>query len=449
MENPQSPYRRELNKFTLVFSHILAELKAVWPGGVYQPDVIIVKHEARDFWRAAFADLLIVPWGDFAREFGKIHGFCSTQEEQALKKTVDLLENDHVSRFEFDIFTRLFQPWKQIMNTWNVIVVTHPGYRAFMTYDEVEDSLKRFIRKPGSYVFRLSCTRLGQWAIGFVTSQYKIVQTIPQSKSLYQALIDGMAEKVYLFPAGQDKNPDIRQKIRVAPADHIKVTQEQHDIYVDMDSTFELCKICSARSKNTRIEPCGHLLCAVCLNSWIEQSNGHETLCPFCRKTVLSTECVVIDPFSPEAKIPHTTYSALMDDDDDDNVDDYESVSLAHVVESGASTASSAPLAGSPSSEAGGPPRLPPRKNSISSSRRHKTQDPGLQAPPNPRTKRAVSVRHSRPLPPPAVAQDDAVADACRRLMNLGFSEPDVRKALKVAKNDVNIAADILLSFGQ
>lgn len=34
--------------------------------------------------------------------------------------------------------------------------------------------------KPGSYVFRLSCTRLGQWAIGFVTPAQTIVQTIPQ-----------------------------------------------------------------------------------------------------------------------------------------------------------------------------------------------------------------------------------------------------------------------------
>ena len=31
-----------------------------------------------------------------------------------------------------------------------------------------------------SYVFRLSCTRLGQWAIGYVTSDGNILQTIPQ-----------------------------------------------------------------------------------------------------------------------------------------------------------------------------------------------------------------------------------------------------------------------------
>ena len=45
-----------------------------------------------------------------------------------------------------------------------------------------------------SYVFRLSCTRLGQWAIGYVTADGNILQTIPQNKSLCQALLDGYRE---------------------------------------------------------------------------------------------------------------------------------------------------------------------------------------------------------------------------------------------------------------
>lgn len=45
-----------------------------------------------------------------------------------------------------------------------------------------------------SYVFRLSCTRLGQWAIGYVTTEGEILQTIPQNKSLCQALLDGARE---------------------------------------------------------------------------------------------------------------------------------------------------------------------------------------------------------------------------------------------------------------
>ena len=47
-----------------------------------------------------------------------------------------------------------------------------------------------------SYIFRLSCTRLGQWAIGYVTTDSTILQTIPQNKSLCQALIDGARDKL-------------------------------------------------------------------------------------------------------------------------------------------------------------------------------------------------------------------------------------------------------------
>lgn len=49
-----------------------------------------------------------------------------------------------------------------------------------------------------SYIFRLSCTRLGQWAIGYVTSDGNILQTIPHNKPLFQALIDGCRESLYV-----------------------------------------------------------------------------------------------------------------------------------------------------------------------------------------------------------------------------------------------------------
>jgi E3 ubiquitin-protein ligase CBL len=127
MENPDGPHRRELSKLTLVFNHMLADLTAMWPGGVFNSRVTIVKHEARDFWESTWPDAAIVSWDTFTTEFGRVHKFHSAEEMSALRKTVDLLENHHVSRFEFDVFTRLFQPWKQIMNTWNIIVVTHPG----------------------------------------------------------------------------------------------------------------------------------------------------------------------------------------------------------------------------------------------------------------------------------------------------------------------------------
>lgn len=181
MEDEKSEWRRELNKYTLLFSHMLSELKVMYnPDGAHKTDFKIVKTEAREFWENAFGRHVIVTWEAFLSEFEKVHKLCGPEEAKALKSTMDLMENNHISWFEFDIFTRLFQPWKQLLNNWNVIVIRHPGYQAFMTYDEVEAILSKFLDKPGSYVFRLSCTRLGQWAIGFVTPDHKIVQTIPQ-----------------------------------------------------------------------------------------------------------------------------------------------------------------------------------------------------------------------------------------------------------------------------
>lgn len=188
---------------------------------------------------------------------------------------------------------------------------------------------------------------MGQWAIGHVTSQGGIIQTIPQNTPLYQALIQGFKECwseqthisvcsvlivvcvfalsavcssvcSYLYPDGRDVNPDLtslhepaqRGKVKVTevsegsscllinysyyqwdpealPIENIKhiqncsllvfclvslmhtaTRQEQYELYCDIGSTFQLCKICAERDKDTRIQPCGHLLCQPCLTGW-------------------------------------------------------------------------------------------------------------------------------------------------------------------------------------
>ena len=48
----------------------------------------------------------------------------------------------------------------------------------------------------------------------------------------------------------------------------LQVTQEQYELYCEMGSTFQLCKICAENDKDIRIEPCGHLLCTPCLTLW-------------------------------------------------------------------------------------------------------------------------------------------------------------------------------------
>ncbi|XP_065082152.1 E3 ubiquitin-protein ligase CBL [Ochlerotatus camptorhynchus] len=327
MFDENSHYRRNLTKLSLVFSHMLSELKAIFPNGLFAGDQFrITKSDAADFWKSRFGNSTLVPWKLFRQELSQVHPISSGLEAMALKTTIDLTCNDYISNFEFDVFTRLFQPWNTLLRNWQILAVTHSGYVAFLTYDEVKARLQKYITKAGSYVFRLSCTRLGQWAIGYVTVEGDILQTIPQNKSLCQALLDGHREGFYLYPDGKPQNPDLSFAVQSPLEDHITVTQEQYELYCEMGSTFQLCKICAENDKDIRIEPCGHLLCTPCLTAWQVDSEGQG--CPFCRAEIKGTEQIVVDAFDPRRQ--HIRNSAhgrqqlqLNDDHDDDIEDDF------------------------------------------------------------------------------------------------------------------------------
>lgn len=48
----------------------------------------------------------IVPWEEFKEKLNHIHPIQSINEATALQNTIDLTNNNHVSIFEFDVFTR-------------------------------------------------------------------------------------------------------------------------------------------------------------------------------------------------------------------------------------------------------------------------------------------------------------------------------------------------------
>jgi len=198
-----------------------------------------------------------------------------------------------------------------------LLAVIHPGFMAFMTYDEVKAILTKYIDKPGSYLFRLSCTRLGQWAIGYVTRQNTILQTIPQTKPLIQSLIDGEREGYYKYPIGKNIYIDLSPALRSTESDRIHVSEEQYAIYCDMGTSFELCKICSVNNKDSKIEPCGHLICQSCLIAWQNQNSSKPPpLCPFCRSEIKGFEPVIINPFDNSTK----QNSQTLEDSSSDNM---------------------------------------------------------------------------------------------------------------------------------
>ena len=55
MYDENSSCRRALTKLSLVFSHMLAELKGIFPNGAYIGDAFkITKTDAAEFWRKSF-----------------------------------------------------------------------------------------------------------------------------------------------------------------------------------------------------------------------------------------------------------------------------------------------------------------------------------------------------------------------------------------------------------
>ncbi|XP_029929125.1 E3 ubiquitin-protein ligase CBL-C isoform X2 [Myripristis murdjan] len=319
-----SSCRRNLTKLSLLFSHMLWELRSMFPGGQFHGDTYRpFKIEAEEFWRNSFGNKCIVEWASFKQQLQRVHAFEEGMESMALRSTINLTCNNYISVFEFDIFTRLFQPWKTLIRNWNQLAVTHPGYMAFLTYDQVKARLENYLHRPGSYIFRLSCTRMGQWAIGHVTNEGKIVQTIPQNTPLYQALIQGFKESCYLYPDGRDVNPDLTSLCEPAERDRVKVTEEQYELYCEIGSTFQLCKICTERDKDTRIQPCGHLLCQPCLTGWQQKSDGHT--CPYCRCDIRGTESILIEPYQPDSSPEEEQDN---DDDEDEDDEDHEDIQL-------------------------------------------------------------------------------------------------------------------------
>ena len=109
---------------------------------------------------------------------------------------------------------------------------------------------------------------------------------------------DSLPSSSYLYPNGEDQNPDLTDILSPSQERHNQVTEEQYEIYCDMGSTFQMCKICAENDKDVKLEPCGHLICHICLHNWLDSGRSD---CPFCRNEIKDSETVIIDPFGIKA----------------------------------------------------------------------------------------------------------------------------------------------------
>lgn len=107
MYEENSDERSKLIKFTLTFSHILAEMKSIFPKDVYEGQSFrIAKKDASDFWKSNFGERILVSWKEFEIKLNRVHKISNQHEVNALRDTIQLSRTKYVSVFEFDIFTR-------------------------------------------------------------------------------------------------------------------------------------------------------------------------------------------------------------------------------------------------------------------------------------------------------------------------------------------------------
>lgn len=100
---------------------------------------------------------------------------------------------------------------------------------------------------------------------------------------------------MYIYPDGRDIKIDISSAIAVTSASRIQISKEQYDMYCDIGTSFQVCKICAENNKDRILEPCGHLICSTCLENW--QEFQPVPSCPFCRCEIKTFEPVIISPF--------------------------------------------------------------------------------------------------------------------------------------------------------
>ena len=95
----------------------------------------------------------------------------------------------------------------------------------------------------------------------------------------------------YKYPNGRSIQIDLSSALRPTESDRIYVSEEQYAIYCDMGTCFELCKICSVNNKDSKIQPCGHLLCQSCLIAWqVRLIRVSSRFCWWSRRLFLESE---------------------------------------------------------------------------------------------------------------------------------------------------------------
>ena len=282
---------KDFYKHCFSLSYILYEIKAFMQTGHLLNVQAISILEAREFWTKNWEHELQVDFSEFVQYFQNRFGTLAKSEICWLKQDFYTFSNtDQVTIYAFDIFVQLYAPWKKLKEVWSHLR-TSPACRPYTTYDCTKRRLENL--RNNSYVFRMSSSHFGQWVVATKDSKGEIHQDLSQNRCLAEILIEGKKGNIYKYPNGANELLS-KQELEVLVDCEIITISPGMDEYSatwdedDSEESFLLCKICFSRSKNTKLEPCKHYVCNVCLNSYFNSLDRNKRLCPFCRQEVKS-----------------------------------------------------------------------------------------------------------------------------------------------------------------
>ncbi|TKS83853.1 E3 ubiquitin-protein ligase CBL-B [Collichthys lucidus] len=267
-----------------------------------------------------------------------------------------------------------------------------------------------------------------------ILGKYEENQRLTQlsENEYFKIYIDSLMKKskraIRLFKEGKERMYEEQSQDRMSRliylfADNQRHDEEQYELYCEMGSTFQLCKICAENDKDVKIEPCGHLMCTSCLTAW-QESDGQG--CPFCRCEIKGTEPIIVDPFDPRNEgnkcffLDQHSCPMLELDDDEDREDCLVMNGLANIRKHCAErqnspmvSPSSSPVSQHRKAHGGdsghcvqhlGLPPVPPRLDLI---QKGAIRSPSASPTVSPKSSPGMSRKQDKPLPAPPPPQRD------------------------------------------
>lgn len=126
---------------------------------------------------------------------------------------------------------------------------------------------KAFCSQTLNYLFRMFCNRLILWCYPPSNPPFPVLGHL--NENLGKPEVHFLLFLLCPFCLGflvAEINPAACFTVSTTSV-HL-FSKEQYELYCEMGSTFQLCKICAENDKDVKIEPCGHLMCTSCLTAW-------------------------------------------------------------------------------------------------------------------------------------------------------------------------------------